>query len=155
MRITTATFSAAAMLFAISSSLPQLAPQGEKSELDHGNTNYSRRLFSRGSKESRNQGSTTCSGRTMYDDTIANDIKTAAAMANTYCDDLSDSQVYNPFTVNNIQFYICNYDGGGCSQTDEIEIAIKNIGDSCGPHSGGWYNGDYNYGLDPAGQAEC
>lgn len=77
MRITIATFSAAAMLFAISSSLPQPAPKGEKSELDHGDTTHPRRLISRGSKERRYQ-QVYCSGRTMYDGgTLASDIANA------------------------------------------------------------------------------
>jgi hypothetical protein len=85
MRITIATFSAAAMLFAISSSLPHLARQGENSELDHGDTTHPRRLISRGSKERRDQNKIYCSGKTMYDGgTMASDIANASAQMDSY-----------------------------------------------------------------------
>jgi hypothetical protein len=163
MRITIATFSAAAMLFALSSSLPQsIQPpsEGEKPELDHGDTTHPRRLISRGSKE-RRDNQVYCSGKTMYDGgTLASDIANATAQFNNYCSDWQDftpAYVY----VNNIQVYVCTQDelGGICTYPGYVAGIIAQVQAACGPNKGGWINNanpyQWNIGLDPAGQSEC
>jgi hypothetical protein len=158
MRITTATFSAAAMLFAISSSLPQLAPQGEKPELDHGDTTHPRRLFSRGSKERRYQ-QVTCSGNTLYGDALSSDIATATAHASNWCSSWPDWNQPSYYPVNDIQVYICNYGGIGCADPQgQVADAIAKIQAQCGANIGGWFSAEagdtWTFGFDPAAQNE-
>jgi hypothetical protein len=142
-------------------SLPQLARQGEKSELDDGDTTHPRRLISRRSKE-RRDNQVYCSGKTMYDGgTLANDIANPTAQFDNYCSGLPPGNVPTYVYVNNIQVYVCTQDelGRVCISPGYVAGIIAQVQAACGPNIGGWFTpaagDDSTYGLDPAGQEEC